>query len=716
MQLDPQSKVDLEFDTICELLAGFCKSAKAKNLALNLRFFPDIKELRREYALLEEIQTIHQSEHISLPHPNSEDIDGALKLLRVENGVLILEELIKIYRLCVGTKQLIKFSRDHKIEAPLIYEGCAHIDRIDDVLDIIKSVLDEKQLGIKDDASKALFEIRNQQRSNKKEINRNFEKALKLNRNEGFLADTEETMLENRRLLSVISSYKKRVKGRVVGISGKGAVTHIEPEVNAVLNRQQDQLRIQEHHELHLIFANITDQLRSQRNNLKAFQRLLVRFDVYNAKVRFADVYDGIKPKINTHKKMYWENAIHPLLKIKNTELGLTTIGQKIELDRETRFLVISGPNAGGKSITLKTVGLVQMMFQAGLFLPLHSNSQCCWFDTIYSDIGDNQSIENQLSTYSYRINRMKFFLEVANENTLLLLDEFGSGSDPELGGALAEVFYEELYARNIFAVITTHYTNIKILTASLPYAVNACMLFDTKKLKPLYELSVGQPGSSFTFEVAQYNGIDTKLLDKAKVKVSESKIKIDKLSVALQKEKSKFQKVNTEAYQAKATAKSRVVEYDRKLVALVKKQITQIKYFEQHSKFVHMGKKVYEQLAKHKKTKPLNDAVNKIVSIEKAKLREQEKPVVLDKKLKAPKLPDTKLEKAAVKKIEEELKKVEVIKEQRPIKVGDTVRFKGQSKSGEVIEIKGKKVSVIIGHFTFKTMLSELELYDGLV
>ena len=713
MQLDHQSKIDLEFDSICELLAAFCKSTKAKELALDLKFFPGVDALKREYELLGEIQHIHHAAHLSLPHPNSEDIDGALKLLRVENGVLILDELIKIYRLCVGTKQLIKFSKENKEIAPLIYEACAHIDSIDAVLDIIKSVLNEKELGIKDDATKALFEIRNQQISNRKEINRNFEKALKHNRSEGFLADTEETMLENRRLLSVISSYKKRVKGRVVGISGKGAVTHIEPEVNVEPNRQQDQLRIQEHHELHLIFAMITDKLRSQGNNLKAFQRLLVRFDVYNAKVRFADVYDGIKPKINKQKKMYWENAIHPLLKIKNTELGLTTIGQQIELDEKTRFLVISGPNAGGKSITLKTVGLVQMMFQSGLFLPLNPNSQCCWFDHIYSDIGDNQSIENQLSTYSYRINRMKFFLEAANENTLLLLDEFGSGSDPELGGALAEVFYEELYSRNTFAVITTHYTNIKILTSTLPHAVNACMLFDTKELKPLYELSVGQPGSSFTFEVAQYNGIAAALLDKAKVKVSESKVNIDKLTVALQKEKSKFKKFNTEAYQANATAKATKAIYDKKLGSLAEKQITQMNYFEQQNKFVSMGRKIYEQLKKHKKTKPLNDAVNKIVSIEKTKLQALEKPVVFDQKLKAPKLTESKTEKAAVAKIEKELAKVEDVKEQDPIQVGDTVRMKNQTQQGKVVEIKGKKASVAIGSVTFKTALSELEHFD---
>jgi len=716
MQIDQQSKVDLEFDSICEVLVGFCKSTKAKELALNLKFFPDVNSLKNEYELLEEIQVIHHDDKLSLPHPNSEDIDSALKLLRIENGVLILDELIKIYALCIGTKDLIKFSKQNRVEAPLIYEACSHIDSIDEVLKIIRNVLNEKELGIKDDASKALYEIRNQQRSNSKELNKNFEKVLREYRLEGLLADTEETHLDNKRLLTVLSQYKKRVKGRIVGISSKGVVTYIEPEVNIQINRNQDQLRIQEQHEVYIILEKITLELRSQRNNLKAFQRLLVRFDVYNAKVRFADIYNGIKPKINTQKKMYWENATHPLLKIKNSELGLKTIGQNIELDESTRFLVISGPNAGGKSITLKTVGLVQMMFQSGLFLPLSSNSQCCWFDNVYSDIGDNQSIENQLSTYSYRINRMKFFLEAANENTLLLLDEFGSGSDPELGGALAEVFYEELYRRNTFAVITTHYTNIKILTATLPDAVNACMLFDTKNLKPLYELSVGQPGSSFTFEVAQFNGITPELLDKAKVKVSESKIKIDQLTVALQQEKSKFKKINTEQYRANAKARSKIAEYDKKLVALSKKQITQIQFFEQQNKFVNTGRKIYElikKFRKHKTNKLLNEAVKKIVGIEKSKVLELERPVVFNQNLKAPGLPDVKDEVENLKKIEEELKTVKEIKKTKAITIGDRVRFINQTKTGEVIEINGKKVTVIIGNFTFNTTLKELEHFD---
>ena len=409
-----------------------------------------------------------------------------------------------------------------------------------------------------------------------------------------------------------------------------------------------------------------------------------------NAKVNFAESYQGIKPKLNKKKTLFWKNAKHPLLFLKNESAGLDTIGQDIELNEDQRFMVISGPNAGGKSITLKTVGLLQMMFQSGLFLPVAPESSCCWFNQVLSDIGDNQSIENQLSTYSYRLNRMQFFLTTADKDTLLLLDEFGSGSDPELGGALAEVFYEELYAKSLYAVITTHYTNIKILTSSLPEAINACMIFDTKKLQPLYQLSVGQPGSSFTFEVAQFNGISERLLEKAKQKVSEQKLMIDALTVALQKEKSKFKKINTEQYQANARAKKQIQEYDKKLKGLTEKSGRLAQYVEQQNKFVNTGKKVYELIKKfkhHKTNKALNEAVNKMVAIEKSKALTKDKPVELNHKLKAPDLPKIKAKPQTENKSEEVIPTMEIKQPKREPKIGDMVKLKNHSKAGTIEE-----------------------------
>ncbi len=713
MPIDSQSRQDLEFDIICQLLSGYCKSQKAKAIAENLKFFKDLEAVEKELAIIAEIQAIYHDKDLNFPHSNAEDIDDALKMLKVENGVLIIDELIKVYNLCQGTKKLIKFSKQNQTLLPLVFEACAHINRIDSVLSIITKVLDTKKLIIKDDATQKLSEIRAQQRSNYKAINKNFERLLKYYRSEELLGDSEETHLDNRRLLTVQSTYKKRVPGKIHGISAKGNYTYVEPKENIPLNDHQDQLKIEEQHELYKILEAITNELRGEKNNLEAFQRLLIRFDIYNAKVLLAESMKAIKPQLENKRKLYWKNARHPLLYIQNQSLGETTIGQDLELNDDGRFLVISGPNAGGKSITLKTVGLLQMMLQSGLLIPVQGGSICGWFESILSDIGDNQSIENQLSTYSYRLKRMAFFLEKADQNSLLLLDEFGSGSDPELGGALAEVFYEELYGKKVFAVITTHYTNIKILTATLPEAINACMLFDTKKLSPLYQLSVGQPGSSFTFEVAQYNQIQSNLIEKAKLKVSENKLKIDGLTVALQKEKSKFKKINTEQFAANAKANRQILTYEKKLEQLSAKAKKQTQFFEQQNKFLNTGKKVYELIQKYKKhktNKALYEAVKKMVAIEKSKILTKINPVELNSKLKLPNLEKPIQSKA--KKANETPPPIPEVAERpkKALKVGDKVRLKHQSKSGVIESINGKKIKVLMGNFVVSTHLEEID------
>ena len=402
--------------------------------------------------------------------------------------------------------------------------------------------------------------------------------------------------------------------------------------------------------------------------------------------------------------------TINQLFQTQNVD----TIGQEMELNEEGRFLVISGPNAGGKSITLKTAGLLQMMFQCGLFLSMDENSSCTWFNQIFSDIGDNQSIENQLSTYSYRLNRMNFFLENANAETLLLLDEFGSGSDPELGGAIAEVFYMELYEKQCYAVITTHYTNIKILTSSLDAATNACMLFDTKKLEPLFQLSIGQPGSSFTFEVAQHNGIPVELIEKAKAKVSENKLQVDALTVSLQKEKSKFKKINSEQYRSQNKAKKALREYGAKLEKLQSKSDRINLYIEQQNKFVTIGKKFYEILGKfkrHKTNKATMEALKKLASIEKSKILDADKPVVLAKNLKSPELPYQSKKKAPSAKEIAEVKKKEDERLKKALQVGEKIKLKNQKSLGILLEVNGKKLTVQLGNFIIKTTVSEVEI-----
>ena len=715
MRFDQQSSKDLEFGTVCELLATYCKSQKAKENALKIQFFEDPPALMHEFEILTEILAIHNDPRLSFPHSNAEDIDTALTILRIENGVLILNELLKVFSLCLGTKKLIDFAKSHKYDIPLVAEACEHITGIKDVLDIITEVLDQKKLEIKDDASPRLNGIRKKIKSNRLDINKNFERVLRSCKQEELLGETEETFLENRRLLAVLSHYKKRVPGKIYGVSAKGNYTYIEPQENLQLNREQEQLFMDESNELFLILEAVTFKLRAEKKQLKAFQRLLVRFDLLNAKVLFGLTYNGIRPGYNSTRKMEWKNAIHPILYLKNSVKGHITVGQDLSLSEEGRFLVISGPNAGGKSITLKTVGLLQVMFQCGLFLPLDEKSSCCWFEQVLSDIGDNQSIENELSTYSYRLNRMNYFLQHADANTLLLLDEFGSGSDPELGGALAEVFYLELYEKNLYAVITTHYTNIKILTSSLPAATNACMLFDTKKLEPLFQLSIGQPGSSFTFEVAQHNGIPIALIEKAKEKVSDQKLQVDALTVSLQKEKSKFKKINTEQYRSQNEARKTIRSYTSQLEKLQDKSDRLNLFIEQQNKFVNTGKKFFEIIGKfkhHKTDKAMNEALKKMASIEKSKILEQSKPLVFAKNITSPELPilskeeeekAVALEKAARDKKIEEMKKA--------LQIGAKVKLKNQQTLGTILELSGKKITVQVGNFILKTSTSEIEI-----
>jgi DNA mismatch repair protein MutS2 len=486
----------------------------------------------------------------------------------------------------------------------------------------------------------------------------------------------------------------------------------VEPEENIIINQNLDKLRIEEHNEIIEILRVVTEQLRIERPNLEAFQRLLVRFDLFNAKVLFAFSYNGCIPKMTKNTSMYWQNAVHPLLYLKNKSLQLPTVGQDIELSTDKRFLVISGPNAGGKSVTLKTVGLLQTMFQCGLFVSVDDVSSFTFFQNILTDVGDNQSIDNQLSTYSYRLSRMRLFLDKANEETLLLLDEFGSGSDPELGGALAEVFFEELYDKKCFAVINTHYTNIKILSSTLKHSVNACMLFDTQKLTPLYKLSVGMPGSSFTFEVAKINGIKSDLIERAKLKISENKVKLDSLTLGLQEEKSNYKTLNAEQVKLSVQAKKIVEEYSKLLDSLYTKVEQQKRFFDQQSKYIQTGKKIFEfiqQFKKHKTNKALNESVLKFIAIEKSKVKEQVNPVVLQN-LNSPKLPSLPKKTIATPKIVE----VEnTVKEQ--IKVGDRVKIKDNTTAGIVKDIKGNKFTVQMGNFTVQAKLSDLRKVQSL-
>jgi DNA mismatch repair protein MutS2 len=439
---------------------------------------------------------------------------------------------------------------------------------------------------------------------------------------------------------------------------------------------------------------------------------------VVAAKAKYAHKINAILPQITNEKRLYFRDAFHPILYLNNKAKNEVTHPQTIELTNEGRIIVISGPNAGGKTISLKTIGLLQLMLQSGILIPVHERSETFLFDRILTDIGDNQSIENHLSTYSYRLKNMNYFLKKCNDKTLFLIDEFGTGSDPELGGALAETFLEEFYAREAFGIITTHYTNLKILANELPNAINANMMFDEKTLEPLYKLHLGQAGSSFTFEVAQKNGIPYGLINRAKKKIEKSKVRFDQTIATLQKERSKLEKTS----QTLKVEETKAREEGKKMETINAKIQDKLERYQElydaNQRLIYMGQKlddIAEKYFNNKDKKTLIGEFLKIVEIENSKrkklsVKEKKVKEVIQKKVeeevkvKVEEIRSVKKEKKIKAKIEEENKPKVVLK------VGDRVRMKDGKAIGTLEAIEKKKATVNYGMFVSKVSLEDLE------
>jgi DNA mismatch repair protein MutS2 len=496
--------------------------------------------------------------------------------------------------------------------------------------------------------------------------------------------------------LAVYSTHKRKIPGIVISSSKTGALTYIEPEVNIQLNFELESLMDDERNEIRRILKELTNSIRHELPLLRSYQHCLTEFDFIQAKTKLAIELDAILPDLEDEPVIDLKKAYHPLLLLNNRRNQKKTFPQSLRMDRDSRMLVISGPNAGGKSITLKTVGLLQVMLQSGLLVPVAHGSKMSFFHAVLTDIGDNQSIENQLSTYSYRLKRMKLFLDVANRRSLVLLDEFGTGSDPDLGGALAEVFFEELYGRKSYGVITTHYSNIKIKAAQMKHASNGCMLFNTQTLEPTYQLSIGQPGSSFTFEVAEINGIPKELIAAAKKKMTKQKVQMDEMLASLQEEKTRYQELTQSAQSAGELASTAIVEYEKKREKMEDRLQRQQETIERNNKYLNHGRKLMQFIESYQlrtKNKELLDEVKKYIAMEKTKMEEVRK------------------QKSIQKKIQKE-KEETVTKERRTgsIKVGSLVRLANTKQTGTVIEMDKGQAVVAIGVFKTKVEVARLE------
>ncbi len=702
---DEQTIKDLEFSTIREWLVAYSIGETAKNRLQNLQPSNRFTEIQQELDRLNEFLSI-RTEGENFPTLDFEELLPEIKLLPIQNAVLTQEGFSRLITASQIINSIIYFFDKREKDYPLLTNVIENAYFTTEIIDSIEKVFDRKGT-IKDDASPFLYEIRQQLKVVKNQINKNFDKELRKLSKENVLGETREAFVNERRVLTVLSTHKRKIPGTVVGSSKTGSLTFIEPIANVSLNNEYELLSDDERKEIYRILQVLTREIAHLLPLIKEYQIILTEFDFINSKTKLALELNCCLPAIDSDEmRIELINVVHPILWKNNKIAGKKTLSQYLYMDKFSRMLVISGPNAGGKSITLKTIGLLQLMLQAGLLVPVDPNSKMCFFQQVLTDIGDNQSIENELSTYSYRLKRMKHFLKVSNRRTLLLLDEFGTGSDPDLGGALAEVFFENLYNKKSFGVITTHYANIKLKADQLKNAINGCMLFDTETLEPLYKFSMGQPGSSFTFEVAQINGIPIELIEEAKTRLDERKVSMDKLLSELQREKTYLERLNKEHIEAQIIAQKAKNEYLEKKEKFETKLKQQQETIEVNNKFITSGKKLKQfidryQTKNRKKdaNKPLIDEISKYISLEKGKIEEG----IRTEKLKA----EANIKKPLAKRIKEQIERDEF--QRSKISIGSIVKLISTKQSGTVEEINGELVTVIFGFMRMKVEIEKL-------
>lgn len=709
---------DIEFNTVLEQVSEHCITALGTNKALEIMPFRDKNELQNELILTNEYLSSFYNEN-RIPNHGFEPITKEIQYLKIENSVLETQSFKKIVSISITCNDILLFLKKFEEYYSTLLKSSSHIEITKVLINEIDAVID--RFGdVKDSASQDLFNLRQSINSVRGKINQSFSTALNTYSSQDYLDDIRESVLENKRVLAVKAMYRRKVKGSIMGSSKTGSIVYIQPEATMQHSRELNNLEFEEQEEVKKILKQLTEFVRPYRNLLIDYQVFLTALDVIYAKAKYAQSINAILPEINSEKKYLAKDAYHPLLYLSNKKQGLKTYPQSIELHPENRIIVISGPNAGGKSITLKTIGLLQVMLQSGLLIPVHEKSNICLFDRIMSDIGDNQSIENHLSTYSYRLKQMNYFLRKCNKNTLFLIDEFGTGSDPELGGALAETFLEEFYHREAYGIITTHYSNLKVLANELPYMQNANMLFDSKSLEPVFKLALGQAGSSFTFEVAQKNGIPYSLINRAKKKIERGKVRFDATIAKLQKERAKLEKTEQSL---KVNEKKKQSEADKleEINAKIQKKLESYQeLYDSNQRLIYLGQKVNDISEKYfedKKKRELMAELFKIVQIENSKRKK-----VSAKQKRAEKAKETQVKKEAEKKVEvirqkkKAAKKKEVVieKPKPTLKVGDRVRMEDGRAIGTIDSIEKRKAIVNYGIFTTNVNLDLLELVEA--
>jgi DNA mismatch repair protein MutS2 len=572
MQIFPrQSLLINEFDKIKLLVEEACAGKGGMDLA---------RLMQPDHTFEEMVISLNQTDEFRRIISNSEslypeaypDNSADLKLLGIRNSVLLAPQFHQLLKMCRLMKTIYTFFRENAIKYPALSALIKDLAYSEVIPQSISAVIEDSG-EIRTSASPQLASIRKQMMRKRVEADQLYQTVMMRYRKNGWLTDSEESWRNGRRVISIFIEHKRSAKGIIHDISSTGKTCFIEPDEAMPVNNLLIELQENEKQEIYKILKDLTESMRKYHAPLVRYAALIARYDFISAKARVGIEMDAWLPNLVNRPLIDMKESKHPLLYIYHKKAGKRVVPFNLKLDDTQRILVISGPNAGGKTVCMKTAGLLQIMLQSGMLITADANSHFGFFKNILVDIGDSQSLEFELSTYSSRLKNMKTFLQKANENTLFLIDEFGTGTDPNLGGALAEAILEELNIKKSIGIITTHYMNLKVLADRTPGIINGSMAFDSRKLEPLYRLEVGKPGSSYTFVVAERSGIPHHVIKKAKGRVKKNSLQLEHTLNKLEREKTELRKLLDDAEKNQKDLKQLTDKYRSNIAGQEKRQ-----------------------------------------------------------------------------------------------------------------------------------------------
>lgn len=707
------------FDRIREMLRENCLSMLGEEHVEAMKFEIQYSLLLELLGETDEFRRV-LIEFPGFPTNHYFDVREALDRIRIEGRYIEVEELFDLKRCLDTLKSIVQFFNSDKAAIlPLLTQKASGIRIYPYIHERIDAILN-KSGEIRDHASPDLASIRRQMAELQSGISRKLQAILKQAQKEGWVEEgTPVSIRDGRAVIPVASAHKRKLKGIVYDESATGKTSYIEPAEIVEMNNEIRELENAERREIIRILTLLSNDIRPYIDELVYANQFLGEMDFIRAKALLARTIDAIKPDFAPQPRLDWKQAVHPLLMISLKREQRKIVPLDITLNEENHILLISGPNAGGKSVCLKSVGLIQYMLQNGLLVPLQEGSKTGIFERIFIDIGDEQSIENDLSTYSSHLLNMKYFLRNSDEFTLLLIDEFGTGTEPMLGGAIAEAVLNQLNLQKAYGVITTHYTNLKHFAASEPGIVNGAMLYDAQRMNPLFILEIGKPGSSFAFEIARKIGLPESILGEATEKVGKKHIDFEKNLRSITRDKYYWESKRQKIRKVEKSMGEMAETYQRELEELRAQRNEILKSAREEARQLLAGvnrkieqtiREIREAQAEKERTREVRLALDDLRKEVQGDMpaddstldRKKEKLRKLEKRRTGGKPPEVE-------------KPVSAGKEEKPLlAVGDNVRITGQEAVGELIGINEKNGIIAFGQLISTVPLTRVEKAGG--